>query len=41
MARKPPKGNSLAEKNPELAKQWHTSKKRPTIFNIITCFTIL
>jgi len=26
MARKPPKGNSLAEKNPKLAKQWHTSK---------------
>ena len=26
MARKPPKGNSLAELNPELAKQWHTSK---------------
>ena len=26
MARKPPKGKSLAEVNPELAKQWHTSK---------------
>ena len=26
MARKPPKGRSLAEVNPELAKQWHTSK---------------
>jgi hypothetical protein len=26
MARKPPKGKSLAELNPELAKQWHTSK---------------
>ena len=24
--RKSPKGNSLAELNPELAKQWHTSK---------------
>ena len=23
MARKPPKGKSLAEVNPELAKQWH------------------
>ena len=26
MARKPPKGKSLAELNPKLAKQWHTSK---------------
>ena len=26
MARKPPKGKSLAEVNPKLAKQWHTSK---------------
>ena len=26
MPRKPPKGKSLAELNPELAKQWHTSK---------------
>ena len=26
MARKPPKGKSLAELNPELAKQWHNSK---------------
>ena len=26
MARKPPKGKSLAEVNPELAKQWHPSK---------------
>ena len=26
MARKPPKGKSLAEINPKLAKQWHTSK---------------
>jgi hypothetical protein len=26
MARKPPKGKSLAEVNPELAKQWHSSK---------------
>ena len=26
MARKPPKGKSLAEKNPELAKQWHPTK---------------
>ena len=26
MARKPPKGKSLAEVNPELAKQWHTTK---------------
>ena len=26
MARKPPKGKSLAEVNPQLAKQWHTSK---------------
>ena len=26
MSRKPPKGKSLAELNPELAKQWHTSK---------------
>ena len=26
MARKPQKGKSLAEVNPELAKQWHTSK---------------
>ena len=26
MARKPPKGKSLAEVNPELARQWHTSK---------------
>ena len=26
MPRKPPKGKSLAEVNPELAKQWHTSK---------------
>jgi hypothetical protein len=23
MARKPPKGKSVAEVNPELAKQWH------------------
>ena len=26
MARKPPKGKSLAEVNPELAREWHTSK---------------
>ncbi len=26
MARKPPKGKSLAELNPKLAQQWHTSK---------------
>ena len=26
MARKPPKGKSLAEVNPELAKQWHPTK---------------
>ena len=26
MARKPPKGKSLAEVNPELAKQWHSTK---------------
>ena len=26
MTRKPPKGKSLAELNPKLAKQWHTSK---------------
>ena len=26
MARKPPKGKSLAEVNPELAKQWHATK---------------
>ena len=26
MARKPPKGKSLAEVNPELAKQWHPIK---------------
>ena len=26
MARKPPKGKSLAEVKPELAKQWHPSK---------------
>ena len=26
MARKPPKGKSLAELNPKLARQWHTSK---------------
>jgi len=26
MARKPPKGKSLAELNPELAKQWHSTK---------------
>ena len=26
MTRKPPKGKSLAELNPNLAKQWHTSK---------------
>ena len=26
MARKPPKGKSLAEVNPELAKQWHQTK---------------
>jgi hypothetical protein len=28
MARKPPKGKSLAELNPKLAKQWHTSKRK-------------
>ena len=27
MARKPPKGKSLAEFNPELAKQWHKGKR--------------
>ena len=26
MARKPPKGKSLAEVNPELAKQWHPNR---------------
>ena len=26
MARKPPKGKSVADLNPDLAKQWHTSK---------------
>ena len=26
MARKPPKGKSLAEVNPDLAKQWHQTK---------------
>ena len=26
MARKPPKGKSLAELNPELANEWHPSK---------------
>jgi hypothetical protein len=26
MARKPPKGKSLAEVNPQLAKQWHSTK---------------
>ena len=26
MARKPPKGKSLAEVNPELAKEWHPTK---------------
>ena len=26
MPRKPPKGKSLAEVNPELAKQWHPTK---------------
>jgi hypothetical protein len=26
MPRKPPKGESLAEVNPELAKQWHSTK---------------
>ena len=26
MARKPPKGKSLAEVNPELAKQWHPTE---------------
>jgi hypothetical protein len=37
MARKPPKGNSLAEKNPKLAKQWHTSKNGDlTPFNVTT-----
>ena len=28
MARKPPKGKSLVEVNPELAKQWHISHKQ-------------
>ena len=27
MARKPPKGKSIAEFNPELAKQWHKGKR--------------
>jgi hypothetical protein len=26
MARKPPKGKSLAEVNPQLAKEWHPTK---------------
>ena len=26
MSKKPPKGKSLAEVNPELAKQWHPTK---------------
>jgi len=35
MARKPPKGKSLAELNPKLAKQWHTSKNGDlTPFNV-------
>jgi len=28
MARKPPKGKSLAELNPELAKQWYQTKNK-------------
>mgnify|MGYP006085674645 CR=1 FL=1 len=36
MARKPPKGKSLAEKNPELAKQWHpTGNGDLTPFDVV------
>ena len=37
MPRKPPKGKSLAEVNPELAKQWHPTKNDDlTPFNVTT-----
>ena len=36
MARKPPKGKSLAGINPELAKQWHTSKNGDITPNDVT-----
>ena len=37
MARKPPKGKSLAEVNPELAKQWHSTKNGDlTPFDVTT-----
>ena len=47
MARKPPKGKSLAEVNPELAKQWHSSKngdltpslQLTEVFAILVCMS--
>lgn len=36
MSRKPPKGKSLAEVNPDLAKEWHTLKNGElTPFNLL------
>jgi very-short-patch-repair endonuclease/predicted secreted protein len=37
MARKPPKGKSLAELNPELAKQWHPTKNGDLTPNDVSC----
>jgi hypothetical protein len=37
MARKPPKGKSLADLNPDLAKQWHPTKNGDlTPFDVMT-----
>ena len=37
MARKPPKGKSLAEVNPKIAKQWHDSKNGDLTASDVSC----